>query len=211
MSSSAPPGARSTPIFDTQLVLVLAILGVLIAVAWWRGGPALVGSGLGAGVDQLLRFGLLIVVSFLAAGLAQALLPREWIQGALGEESGVRGIVIASLAGAVTPAGPFVAMPIAAVLLRSGAAHAAVVAFVTGWAVLSLHRLVAWETPILGVRFAVLRWGRIPGTADPRRALRALGRTSHDVGPSLIDRQPAPTISSPPPKTTKVARNTTKQ
>ena len=57
-----------------------------------------------------------------------------------------------------TPAGPFVSMPIAAVMLRSGAALGPVVAFVTGWSLLALHRLVAFEVPILGLRFALFRW-----------------------------------------------------
>jgi hypothetical protein len=49
-------------------------------------------------------------------------------------------------------------MPIAVVMLKAGAAPAAVVAFLTSWSVLALHRLVSWEMPILGLRFAVARW-----------------------------------------------------
>ena len=32
------------------------------------------------------------------------------------------------------------------------------VAFLSAWALLALHRLVAWEVPILGWRFAALRY-----------------------------------------------------
>jgi uncharacterized membrane protein YraQ (UPF0718 family) len=49
-------------------------------------------------------------------------------------------------------------MPIALVMIRAGAAVGPVVAFLTGWSLLSLHRLVAWEIPILGWKFAVLRY-----------------------------------------------------
>ncbi len=143
---------------DPQLGFMLVVLAALAALAWWRGGEPLLQRGLGEGGDLLLRFGLLIAVSFLAAGLAQVLLPREWIEGALGHESGLRGILVASVAGALTPAGPFVSMPIAAVMLKAGAAPAAVVAFLTAWSVLALHRLVSWEMPILGPRFAIARW-----------------------------------------------------
>ncbi len=146
-------------VLDGQLLGVLALLAALAALAWWRGGSELVGSGLSGGLALLWRFGLLIVVSFLAAGLADALLPHEWIRATLGREAGLRGVLLGTLAGAVTPAGPFVSMPLAAVLIRSGAAVGPVVAFVTGWSLLALHRLVAWEAPILGWRFAVLRWG----------------------------------------------------
>ena len=32
------------------------------------------------------------------------------------------------------------------------------VAFLTGWSLLSLHRLVAWEVPNLGLRFSLVRY-----------------------------------------------------
>jgi uncharacterized membrane protein YraQ (UPF0718 family) len=98
-------------------------------------------------------------VSFLAAGIAQVLIPQEWVREALGEGSGLRGILLGAAAGIITPAGPFVSMPIAVVMLRSGAETGPVVAYLTGWALLALHRLIAWEAPILGWNFALFRWG----------------------------------------------------
>ncbi len=145
--------------FDAQLLFMLGLLGVLGGIAFFQGGGAQVQDGLGQGGNLLLRFGLLIAISFLAAGLAQTLVPREWVEGALGAESGMRGIFLATLAGSLTPAGPFVSMPLAAVLIRSGAAPASVVTFLTAWSLLSIHRLVAWEVPILGIRYALLRFG----------------------------------------------------
>lgn len=143
---------------DAQLGGMLALTAALAALAWWRGGAALVRSGAGEGLDQLLRFGLLIAVSFFAAGFAQALIPSEWIRTALGRDSGLRGIVLASAAGIATPAGPFVSLPIAATLLRGGAEPAAVVSYLTAWSLLAVHRLVAWEVPLLGARFALVRY-----------------------------------------------------
>ena len=86
------------------------------------------------------------------------LIPREWVQTALGHDSGVRGIVLASAAGIATPAGPFVSLPIAATLLGAGAAPPAVIAYLSAWSLLALHRLLAWEVPILGARFALVRY-----------------------------------------------------
>ena len=144
---------------DGQLVFLVCLLAALCALAWWRGGPELLREGLSGGGNLLLRFAAIIAVSFLAAGLAEVLVPQEWVRTSLGRDSGLRGLLIASAAGVVTPAGPFVSMPIAAVMIRSGAAVGPVVAFLTGWSLLALHRTVAWEVPILGVRFALLRWG----------------------------------------------------
>ena len=144
---------------DGQLVFMLVLLAVLLGLAWWRGGEALARSGLASGGALLLRYAAVIAVSFLAAGLVQVLVPTEWVREALGRDAGVRGLVLAAVAGAVTPSGPFVSMPVAAVLLRSGAGVPAVVAFLTAWSLLAVHRLVAWEVPIMGVRFALLRYG----------------------------------------------------
>jgi uncharacterized membrane protein YraQ (UPF0718 family) len=100
----------------------------------------------------------MIVVSFLAAGFADQLLPSEWVRQQLGADSGLRGIALATGVGIVTPAGPFVSMPIAAAMIRTGAGAGPVVAFLSSWSLLALHRLVAWEVPILGWRMALLRY-----------------------------------------------------
>ncbi len=145
-------------ILDGNFWIVVGLLALLSGLAWGRGGTPLVGEALGSGFRLLLRFAVVIVLSFLVAGLAEVLMPREWVSAALGEDSGWRGLLLASLAGIVTPAGPFVSMPLAAGLLRSGAAPAAVVTFLAAWSLLAAHRLFAWEVPILGASFAFTRW-----------------------------------------------------
>lgn len=146
-------------VIDGQFLFLVCVLVVLAGLAWWKGGPDLLREGLAGGGGLLLRFAGIIAISFLAAGLAEVLVPQEWVRDSLGQDSGLRGLLVASAAGIVTPAGPFVSMPIAAVMIRSGAAIGPVVAFLTGWSLLAIHRTVAWEIPILGVRFALLRWG----------------------------------------------------
>jgi len=147
------------PVFDAVFFVLLAVLGVLVALAFRAGGSEQVRAGLGGGATLLVRYSALLVVSFLAAGLAEVLVPQEWVSRTLGEDAGVRGIFIATGVGALTPAGPFVAMPIAAVMLRAGAGVGPVVAFLTGWSLLAIHRTLAWELPILGPRMTALRYG----------------------------------------------------
>jgi uncharacterized membrane protein YraQ (UPF0718 family) len=146
-------------VFDgALLVLVLATLA-LAALAFWRGGPELVREGFGRGNATLVRFALLIVLSFWAAGLAEVVLPEQLVPRVLGPESGLRGILLATAAGAITPSGPFVAIPLAAAMVRAGAGAPPMVAYVSAWGLIAIHRLVAWEIPILGWRLALLRWG----------------------------------------------------
>ena len=143
---------------DGTLLVLVAAVAVLAWVAYARGGEELLRRGLADGGVLLYRYALLIVVSFLAAGLASAVLPEQWVQRSFGAGSGLRGILLATAVGVVTPAGPFVSVPLAAVMIRSGAAAGPVVAFLAGWALLALHRFIAWEVPLLGWRFATLRY-----------------------------------------------------
>jgi uncharacterized membrane protein YraQ (UPF0718 family) len=146
-------------VFDSSLWILLALCALLATVAYARGGAPLVQEGLEGGGRMILRYALAIAVSFVAAGFAEVLLPRAWLSSSLGESSGLRGILIATGLGMLTPAGPFVAMPIAAVMLRSGAGVGPVVAFLSAWSLIAVHRLVAWEIPILGWPLAALRYG----------------------------------------------------
>ena len=145
-------------IFDGTLLFLTAVLFAVAALAWLRGGQELVSQGFASGWDQLLRFGPMIVVSFLAAGFADQLIPPAWVRQQLGADSGLRGIALATGVGILTPAGPFVSMPIAAAMMRTGAGVGPVVAFLSSWSLLAVHRLVAWEVPILGWRLALLRY-----------------------------------------------------
>jgi uncharacterized membrane protein YraQ (UPF0718 family) len=151
--------ARRIPVINGTLLVLLGLLAVLVLLAWSRGGGALVQQGLSGGGTLLASYALIVAVSFLAAGFAEVLVPTEWVRRTLGDDSGLRGLAIASGAGMLTPAGPFVSMPIAAVMVRSGAGMGPVVAFLTSWSLLALHRFIAWEVPILGWRVALLRYG----------------------------------------------------
>jgi uncharacterized membrane protein YraQ (UPF0718 family) len=150
--------ARGTRVIDSTLIgFVLVTIGLCV-FAWLRGGSELLREGLGNGGSLLAKSGLIIIVSFLAAGVAEALIPKNAIPTALGVDSGLRGILLATGAGVLTPSGPFVAIPIAAAMERSGAGTAPLVAYISAWGLLALHRLVAWEIPILGSRLALVRW-----------------------------------------------------
>lgn len=149
---------RGRVIDATGILMGVMVIGLGL-VAYRQGGADLLTQGLSGGASLLIRYGLVLLLAFLAAGFAEVLIPHEWVRATLGAGSGWRGIVIAWGAGIITPAGPFVSMPIAAVMLRAGAAPAVVVVFLTAWALLALHRFVAWEIPILGWRVAALRYG----------------------------------------------------
>jgi uncharacterized membrane protein YraQ (UPF0718 family) len=98
----------------------------------------------------------LLFFAFLVAGMVQALIPREIVVRWVGVESGIRGILIGTLAGGFCPGGPYVSLPVAAGLLRAGCSVGTMVAFLTSWSLWGVSRL-PMEVGILGWKFTVIR------------------------------------------------------
>jgi uncharacterized membrane protein YraQ (UPF0718 family) len=138
---------------------VIGAVTLLAGIAvWWVKGPGAVGHALGTS----LSLGALIAPSILAGLLLSASLRQLVPPGALaqwmGGESGLRGLLVASLAGMAMPGGPVAAFPVVIVLAGAGADRGALIAFVTAWSLNGFQRIVVWEWPILGTEFALLRF-----------------------------------------------------
>jgi len=104
---------------------------------------------------KLLAFRL--PLALVAAGALTLLLPQNFIAAKLGGTSGLEGVVLGSLFGAILPGGPYVAFPIVVLLMKSGATAAPLVALVTSWSVLAIHRILIYEMPLMGGRFVTIR------------------------------------------------------
>ncbi len=138
----------------TIVMGVLAI--VFIFLAYQRGGtPHLIVGLKGAG-GLLLQIIPLLILAFIVAGMIQVLIPQEMISKWVGAESGLRGILIGTLMGGLTPGGPFISLPIAAGLLRAGASIGTMIAFITGWSLLQVTRL-PMEIGLMGWKFSAIR------------------------------------------------------
>ena len=98
----------------------------------------------------------MLIFAFTIAGMIQVLLPRELVAKWIGAESGFRGILIGTIAGGLSPGGPYVSLPIAVGLLRSGAGVGTMVAYLTGWSLWAFSRL-PMELGILGWRLTLVR------------------------------------------------------
>jgi uncharacterized membrane protein YraQ (UPF0718 family) len=151
MPPKAPPKRKEAK----AMIIVLALLALLVtAVAFYRGVGR---QGLAESLKLFLQMGPVLLPAFVLAGMMTALVSPETITQWLGREAGLRGLLVGTAAGALTPGGPFIAFPLLAVLLKGGASVGAVTAYLSAWALLGLHRVVAFEIPILGWRFAVVR------------------------------------------------------
>jgi uncharacterized membrane protein YraQ (UPF0718 family) len=136
--------------------IVLGVLAcVLLIIGYYQGEGAHI-VGLKSAMNMTLEILPLLVFALIVAGMMQALLSEELVSKWVGAESGFKGILIGSVAGGLCPGGPFVSLPIAAGLLRSGASVGVMVAFLTGWSLWAISRL-PMEFGILGWKLTMIR------------------------------------------------------
>lgn len=93
-----------------------------------------------------------------AAGLIWVMLPRDRFSRLLGNNSGHRGLAIATVAGIITPGGPASAYPFLAIIAAAGADRGVMVAYISSWALLAAQRAIVWDIPFMGIEFSSLRF-----------------------------------------------------
>ncbi len=140
--------------------LILAFLALILFVILYSRGDGQYVQGLKIGYKLTIEVLPMLIFAFLIAGFIQILVPQQLISKWVGNESGIRGVLIGTLAGGLTPGGPFVSMPIVAGMLNSGASIGTMVAFITSWSLWSFARLPT-EIGILGFRFALIRFASV--------------------------------------------------
>jgi uncharacterized membrane protein YraQ (UPF0718 family) len=137
-------------------LLVLAIGGATLC--FLLKGPDAFQAAAWNELGLLARVLPVMAGALLLGGFLQALIPQAVVKRWLGEGSGLRGILIATLAGACVPGGPTTSFPLVLTLVTAGADAGVVIAFITSWAVLGLNRVIVWELPFMGTEFAALRY-----------------------------------------------------
>jgi uncharacterized membrane protein YraQ (UPF0718 family) len=137
---------------------VIATLAIGSAIfVFFRDGQARFLSIL---TDDLWLFGIMlpkVLAGSLIGAFVTLLLPRETIVKWVGAESGITGILVATVAGAILPGGPFTIYPVAGSFLVAGADVGAACAFVISWTLIGYTRAVVWELPFFGLDFVTWR------------------------------------------------------
>src|SRR5919106_2431136 len=145
--------------------IVLAVLAIGFAIVAYLKDPGLPWIGARNGLAMLWFVLQRLVPALLLAGMLRVLVPQETVSRYLGREGGFRGILIASAAGVLTPGGPMVTVPFLVALANSGAAVAPLVAYMTSWSLFGMQRIIAWEAPLMGWQFVMIRV--LPSLAFP--------------------------------------------
>jgi Predicted permeases len=133
------------------LIAVLALNLLVIAVRPGTGIAACSYSG-----RNLLNFLVILAPVFILIGLMDIWVERELMIRIMGNQSGLRGTLVAFLLGSVTAVPLYALLPVAAVLLRKGSRIANVLVFLCASAAVRIP-LLLFELSSLGWEFTLVR------------------------------------------------------
>ena len=154
---------RALP-FDLS-TLILAGLALTFGLVAYLKDPGLPWIGARNGLSMLWFVLPRLIPALILAGMLQVLIPQETVSSYFGRDSGLSAILLASVAGILTPGGPMVSVPLLVVLANSGMALGPLVAYMTSWSLFGMQRIIAWEAPLMGWRFVAIRV--LPSLAFP--------------------------------------------
>ena len=129
-------------------VILYSIVAAMLLTAWRRqDGSAR--TALQAGLREFIHLLPRLAVGVIGSGFLARALPQETVTSWLGGDSGLLGITLATLAGALTPGGPVVGYSLGSAALKAGAGLPQVMAYVTGWSLYAVNRMLIWEFPTM--------------------------------------------------------------
>jgi uncharacterized membrane protein YraQ (UPF0718 family) len=141
---------------DIGTILLPAVAASLLAIVAVR-HPDRLKDVFGQLRSQAANTVISVPLGILIAAFLSRMLPADAITFLIGKESGIYGILIASVLGGFIPGGPMVAFPIAVTMLAIGAGQPQMIALLTSWSVFAVHRILTYELPLMGNRFVAVR------------------------------------------------------
>ena len=151
-------GARLRSIFSRSFWIV-ALLTALSGVACYLvRGPDAFFDSFRTDLELVGMITPRLGAALLIAASIQVLLPRDKVARWLGEQAGFRAMLIAMVAGMVTPGGPMTSFPVVNALHEAGTGRRALVSYLTSWSTQGFQRILMWELPMMGLEFATFRF-----------------------------------------------------
>lgn len=134
------------------LILMLSISFMILIVSPETGGNVFRLTG-----NNLLEMPSVLPPIFILLGLLDVWVERETMMRYMGEDSGLKGAILAFLLGSVAAGPLYAAFPIAVVLIKKGAKLSNVFLFIGAWATTKLP-LLLFEAANLGARYMLIRF-----------------------------------------------------
>ncbi|MEO0991127.1 MAG: hypothetical protein AAFX00_09295 [Pseudomonadota bacterium] len=148
-TSEGPPEVHHRKIVDPGFLILCAVTALAAVGVVWKSGAGRAWEILIESLGFIAILAPKICAGAVIAATLPLLIPKEKIAFWIGRESGIRGLAIATLAGAATPGGPMMIFSLATGFAVAGADIGATIAFVNAWSLLSLNRTLIWELSFL--------------------------------------------------------------
>lgn len=131
---------------------IIAVLGfIILAIVDF----SLSKKALEHSLDSLVSMILVIPPIFILIGLFDVWVERETMIKLMGENSGVKGMVLAFFVAAFSAGPTIAAFPIAAMMLKKGAKYTNVLFFVMVWSTLKLP-IVIFQVTTIGLKLTLI-------------------------------------------------------
>lgn len=132
---------------------LVAVLALMAAVR----SKTLCREGLWEGARDFVVLIPRVMIGVVGSGYVAAVMPQDLIAHWIGPNSGFVGVLIAAIAGALTPGGAVVGFSVGAAALKGGAGAPQVIAYTTAWSLYTIQRLFNWEIHMMAPRVVWLR------------------------------------------------------
>ncbi len=99
-----------------------------------------------------------VAAAQILAGFVWVMLPRDRLSRLADSNRGLRGLIIATAAGVITPGGPASAFSLLAIAAGAGADRGILITYITSWALLAVQRIIVWDLPFMGAEFSAIRF-----------------------------------------------------
>jgi len=137
--------------------LLLWVLVAALALTAAVRSKALFREAASEGVRDFVVLLPRIMIGVVGSGYIAAIMPENLITTWIGPQSGLLGIAIATLAGAITPGGAVVGFSVGAAALKGGGGAPQVIAYTTAWSLYAVTRLINWEVAMMPPNVVWLR------------------------------------------------------
>lgn len=137
---------------DYFLLVMTLIISVIILMIF----PDRLGAVTATSLDYFFEMMMILPAVMVIMGLFSVFASKEQVVKYLGKSSGIKGVFISILFGAL-PTGPlYVAFPMASSLIKKGARMSNIVIFLSAWASIKIPQEMV-ELQFLGLNFMISR------------------------------------------------------
>ena len=169
MSQEFNPTTSEVPLRKRLLLLLqesfglsfwlFAGLAILMgAICYNTLGPETFRAAVTNDINNLLNILPRIVAALTLAGFIWTLMPKDRFSELVGQYKGFIGLILAEIAGIITPGGPSSAFPFLAIIGGAGANRGIMVTYITSWALLGIQRIFVWDLPFMGAEITGVRF-----------------------------------------------------